>query len=217
MWHFLDLGLTQMIYLRLMCQFQVLHKQLFAYSHYSIYSLTGISAMLQRQLQELKQYQCNVSHMIIIVKQVNYDLKNLNNWLNANKICLNVGKTEVVPFKSLTKKTDSDLHIKLDGKRLYPTDSVKYIGIIIAKNLNWHHKINNVAAKLNRANAMLSKMWHFVNFNTLKSIYQAIHESHLNYLLTACVQDTNLIRKRLLLQNKSLQTMHLFEKKCTYI
>ena len=32
-------------------------------------------------------------------KQVNYDLKNLNNCLNTNNICLNVGKTEVVPLK----------------------------------------------------------------------------------------------------------------------
>ena len=29
-------------------------------------------------------------------KQVNQDLKNLTNWPNANKICLNVSKTEVV-------------------------------------------------------------------------------------------------------------------------
>ena len=51
-------------------------------------------------------------------KQVNYNLKNLNNWLNANKICLNVGKTEVVLLKSQKKQTDSDLHVKLNGKRL---------------------------------------------------------------------------------------------------
>ena len=29
-------------------------------------------------------------------KQVNQDLKNVTNWLDANKICLNVSKTEVV-------------------------------------------------------------------------------------------------------------------------
>ena len=59
----------------------------------------------------------NFSHSIKKMnKEVNYDLKNLNNWLNTNKICLNVGKTEVVLFKSLTKQTDSDLHIKLNGK-----------------------------------------------------------------------------------------------------
>ena len=62
-------------------------------------------------------------------KQVNYDLKNLNSWCNANKISLDVSKTEVVLFKSLTKQTDSDLHCKLDGKRLHPADSIKYLGI----------------------------------------------------------------------------------------
>ena len=114
-------------------------------------------------------------------KQVNYDLKNLNDSLNANKICLNVDKTGVVLLKSLKKQTHFDLHVRLNGKRLFPTDSVKYLGIIIDKNLSWHHQISNVAAKLNRTNAMLSKIRHFVNFNTLKSIYQAILESHLIY------------------------------------
>ena len=48
-------------------------------------------------------------------EQVNYDLKKLNNWLNANKIYLNVGKTEVFLLKSLTKQTGSDLYLKLNG------------------------------------------------------------------------------------------------------
>ena len=68
-------------------------------------------------------------------KQVNYDLKILNNWLNANKIYLDVSKTEVVLFKGLIKQTDSDLHLKLNGKRLCSTDPVKYLGIIFHKNL----------------------------------------------------------------------------------
>ena len=32
-------------------------------------------------------------------KQLNQNLKNLTNWLNANKYCLNVSKTKVVLFK----------------------------------------------------------------------------------------------------------------------
>ena len=36
-------------------------------------------------------------------KQVNQDLKNLTNWLNANKICLNISKVNVVLFKSSKK------------------------------------------------------------------------------------------------------------------
>ena len=60
-------------------------------------------------------------------KLVNTDVKHLVNWLNANKISLNVKKTEMVIFKSDQKKFEGDLKIKLCGKRLYPTESVKYL------------------------------------------------------------------------------------------
>ena len=93
-----------------------------------------------------------------IKKQVNYDLKNLSNWLKANKISLNVGKTELVLFTSSRKQLDCDLKIKLNGKRLYETDSVKYLGIQIDKRLTWKQYVNHVALKLNKANAMLSKL-----------------------------------------------------------
>ena len=58
-------------------------------------------------------------------KLVDADLKRLVNWLNTNKISLNVKKTEMVIFKSKQNKFEGDLKIKLSGKRLYPTDSVK--------------------------------------------------------------------------------------------
>ena len=93
-----------------------------------------------------------------IKKQVNYDVKNLSNWLKANKILLNVGKTELVLFSSSKKQLDCDLKIKLSGKGSYETDSVKYLGIQTDKRLTWKEHINPVALKLNKANAMLSKL-----------------------------------------------------------
>ena len=56
------------------------------------------------------------------------DLKHLANRLNANKVALNI-KTEMVIFKSKQKKFEGDLKIKLYGKGLYPTESVKYLGV----------------------------------------------------------------------------------------
>ena len=41
-------------------------------------------------------------------KLVNYDLKNLLCWLNANKISLDVKKTELVVFKSKRKQFDDE-------------------------------------------------------------------------------------------------------------
>ena len=94
------------------------------------------------------------------------------NWLKANKISLNAGKTELVLFTSSKKQLDCDLKIKLNGKRLYETDSVKYLGIQI-------EHINHVTLKLNKANAMLSKLRHVLDIKTLRSVYYAIFEPHL--------------------------------------
>ena len=41
----------------------------------------------------------------VINKQVNKNLKTLSNWLNANKICLSVSKTDLVLFRSEKKTT----------------------------------------------------------------------------------------------------------------
>ena len=69
-------------------------------------------------------------------KLINADLNRLVNWLNANKISLIVKKTEMVIFKSKQEKFEGDLEIKLSGKRLYPTEIVKYLGVKIDTNLS---------------------------------------------------------------------------------
>ena len=49
----------------------------------------------------------------------NYNLKNFSNWLNANKITLNVTKTELVIFKPKRKKLDFKFKFKLNGKKTF--------------------------------------------------------------------------------------------------
>ena len=49
-------------------------------------------------------------------KYVNFDMKNLTHWLNANKISLNVQNTELVIFEYQRKKIDSEVKIKLNTK-----------------------------------------------------------------------------------------------------
>ena len=61
------------------------------------------------------------------------------------------------------------------------TDSVKYLGIQIDERLTWKQQINHVALKLNKANAMLSKLRHVLDVKTLRSVYYVIFESHLCY------------------------------------
>ena len=77
----------------------------------------------------------------------------------------------MVIFKSKQKKLEGDLKIKLCGKRLYPTESVKYLGVKIDTNLSWQYHVNDLSIKLNRANALLFKMRKYVSLKILRSIY----------------------------------------------
>ena len=62
-----------------------------------------------------------------LIKLVNHDMKQSNNLLSANKISLNVGKSELVIFKSPKNELSDEIKIKLTGKRLYPSNAVQYL------------------------------------------------------------------------------------------
>ena len=60
-------------------------------------------------------------------------------------------------FKSKHKEFEGDLKIKFRGKRLYPTESVEYLGVKIDTNLSWQYHVNDLSIKLNRAMLFSSK------------------------------------------------------------
>ena len=62
-------------------------------------------------------------------------------------------KTELVIFKHKNKKLECPIKIKLSRKRLYPSKSVKHLGVKIDENLNCEDQTYDIVTKLNRANA----------------------------------------------------------------
>ena len=120
-----------------------------------------------------------------INKYVNKDLRSVSKWLNTNTISLNIAKTEVLIFKCKGRAFGTDLKLKLCGKKLFTSKSVKYLGVILDEPLQWNFCINQLCLKLNKENIMFSKIRHYVNETTLRSIYYAIFQSHLSYVCTA--------------------------------
>ena len=98
--------------------------------------------------------------MHAINRTLNKDVRELSFWLNANKIELNVSKTEIILFKRRNRNYDADLKIKLCRKRIRASQYVKYLGIFIDENINWKKHINEISTKLIKSNATLSKLRH---------------------------------------------------------
>ena len=117
-------------------------------------------------------------------------------------------RLELVIFKSPRKALLNEIKIKLSGKRLYPSNSIKYLGIKIDRFLHWHDQVNSTAVKLNRANTLLLKTRNYVNTETFRNIYFAIFDSHLSDSCTVWAQNINTVRTLIVLQKKAVQIMN---------
>jgi len=112
---------------------------------------------------------------------LNYDLKNLNQWLCANRLSLNIDKTRLLLFHSKYNKKNYDINIKMKGIKLEPSQSVQYLGLYLDDNLSWDYHITQLSRKLSRANGVLSKLRHYVPISTLIQLYYSLFYSHMSY------------------------------------
>ena len=69
-------------------------------------------------------------------------------------VCTKSREQKIIIYES----QEGDLKMKFCVKRLYNTESIKYLGVRIYTNLSWQYGVNDISIKLNRANALLFKM-----------------------------------------------------------
>ena len=145
-------------------------------------------------------------------QHMNHDLASLVNWLRANKISLNAKKTELILFKNKHTRFTKHLNFRISGQKIEPTNTIKYLGIKLDDKLNFKAHHCELSLKLSRANGMLAKIRHFVNYETLINIYHAIFASHLTYACQVWGQTKDQSFNRIIiLQNKALKVLH-FQK-----
>ena len=140
---------------------------------------------------------------------LNHDIENITNWLNANRLSLNVKKSKLLVFHSKQKnKTDlSNFTINIAGSKMEIVDNVKYLGVLIDNNLSWDSYIHSLSKKLGRANGIISKLRHYVPEKTLVSVYYAIFHSQILYGCTVWAMSTL----------KNINTINVLQKKCIRI
>ena len=98
--------------------------------------------------------------------------------------------------------------MKLCGKRLYRTESVKYLDVKIDTNLTWQHDFSDLSIKLNRINSLLFKIREYVSLKILRSIYFAIFDSYLSYCCLVWAQNFSSIKRILIFQKKTVRIIN---------
>ena len=140
------------------------------------------------------------------IRKINTDLKCLTHWLLANKISLNVTKTELIVFrKKTTGLSEYVKKIKLNGNRLYTSHEVKYLGVLLDEHLTWGPQILKVNASLSRANRLLSKARYFLPLNHLLQLYYGQFYSKMTYGCQLWGENINENSQTSILQRKAIR------------
>ena len=106
----------------------------------------------------------------------------------------------------LSYKKMYSVKFKLNGKRLFPISSVKFLGVFFDQQLCWNKQLAHVTAKLSQGIDILLKLMHSANLNILKIVYHSLVVSHLHYGSQIWGQrNTENINKMHVLQNRALR------------
>ena len=124
------------------------------------------------------------SDMLGLEAQINTELKNINLWLRANKLSLNVAKTEFMVISSrqkLQSLNDKTININVEGFRINQTDHSKALGLNIDENLSWKEHIHAISKKVASSIGALKRVRPFISVHTAIKIYKGLIEPHFDY------------------------------------
>ena len=99
----------------------------------------------------------------------------------ANRLSLNSGKFEFLVFRPTRHKTYERFTLKLHHSKLFESQKIKYLGLILDNKLDWKGQIAELTKKLSRAIGLIHKMKGLCPISVLRSLYHSLFNSHLSY------------------------------------
>ena len=114
---------------------------------------------------------------------INHELRQLKVWLNANRLALNVKKTNFVIFRTKSKPMNHNVTLKFGKKAITQKDHIKYLGVNLDENLDWSNHVAEISKKVSRGIGVMYRIRRYVDLSILKSIYYSLIYSHLLYAI----------------------------------
>jgi len=110
------------------------------------------------------------------------DMKSLSDWFSANKLSLNVAKTNFIVFKPKRTNVDGIINtMELGNKIIHRVTTTKFLGIHIDDELEWGEHIDYVAKKISSGSYAIRSAKRYLSVANLRSIYFCLVHSHIAY------------------------------------
>ena len=101
-------------------------------------------------------------------------------WCSANRLSLNVSKTNYMLFSNLSLPSNLPL-LSINNTSIERASSVRFLGVELDDKLKFQIHINNISCKISKIAGILSKLAYFVPQEVLITLYHSLIEPYLNY------------------------------------
>ena len=118
-----------------------------------------------------------------LFSSLTHDLGNLKQWLDCNRLSLNVVKTKYL-FTGTRHKISllpEDSEICLDGHEIERVKTYKCLGVMLDETLSWNEHISEVTLKVAKVLAALRRLRPVCPQQILTTIYKSLVLPHLDY------------------------------------
>ena len=96
---------------------------------------------------------------------INSELEKVLNWLCANKLSLNIDKSNFVIFGPTQRKLPKQVMLSIiNNQMLTQETSIRYLGVYIDYDISWKTHITNISKKIKRSIGILSKLRYFLSY-----------------------------------------------------
>ena len=113
---------------------------------------------------------------------INLELEKIYNWLCANKLSLNIGKTKYMIFHFRQRNIKEYIpELKINNVNLKRVTDFNFLGIVLDENLNWNMHTKKIANKVSRTVGLLCRLKRMLPKHTLRLIYTSLVLPHLQY------------------------------------
>ena len=136
----------------------------------------------------------------------------VSDWLMANKVSLNIDKTNFIIFHPPQKVKGHIVKLIVSNREIKQEKFIKYLGVLIDSHLSWKYHILHISKKIKRCIGILSKIRHSVTNQVLIQLYYSLIYPFLTYSLITwgnTYQTTLLLL--IILQKKAVRIMTFSE------
>ena len=150
------------------------------------------------------------SNMQSLMDNAKVIVEYLDNWFKANKLTLNINKTNFMIFTTDSKRSKIIIPntLQVGNLLINRISHTKYLGLIIDEKLSWKEHVSQLSTKLNSLFPIFYNVRSFINLNHAQTIYYAMVASRIKYgLIIYGSADMGVILPLQILQNKLVKVL----------